>query len=92
MCCTLLFFENLFFQVQGLPIGNLTIAEKSLLSDALYSTSRNKIRALIELSEVIVKALLRSRNTLTSKDAIEICKKIQEVYISEIISIFRYIY
>ena len=88
MCCTLLFFENLFFQVQGLPIGNLTIAEKSLLSDALYSTSRNKIRALIELSEVIVKALLRSRNTLTSKDAIEICKKIQEVYISEIISIF----
>ena len=81
------FFLKIFFQVQGLPIGNLTIAEKSLLSDALYSTSRNKIRALIELSEVIVKALLRNRNTLTSKDAIEICKKIQEVYIPEIISI-----
>ena len=79
VCCALLFLK-IFFQVQGLPIGNLTIAEKSLLSDALYSTSRNKIRALIELSEVIVKALLRSRNTLTSKDAIEICKKIQEVY------------
>ena len=61
--------------MQGLPTGKLTIAEKSLLSDAL--NSRNKIRALIELPEVIIKAL--HRNALSSKDAIEICMKILEV-------------
>ena len=61
--------------MQGLPTGKLTIAEKSLLSDAL--NSRNKIRALIELPEVIIKAL--RRNALSSKDAIEICIKILEV-------------
>ena len=53
----------------------MTIAEKSLLSDAL--NSRNKIRALIELSEVVIKAILRG--ALNPKDAIEICKKILEV-------------
>ena len=71
----------LFFQVQGLPTGKLTIAEKSLLSDALKS--RNKIRALIELPEVIIKAL--HRNALSSKDAIEICMKILEVKIESLL-------
>ena len=71
MSCYTLFLT----QVQGLPTGNMTIAEKSLLSDAL--NSRNKIRALIELSEVVIKAILRG--ALNPKDAIEICKKILEV-------------
>ena len=71
MSCYVLFLT----QVQGLPTGNMTIAEKSLLSDAL--NSRNKIRALIELSEVVIKAILRG--ALNPKEAIEICKKILEV-------------
>ena len=69
--------------MQGLPTGKLTIAEKSLLSDAL--NSRNKIKALIELPEVIIKAL--HRNALSSKDAIEICMKILEVKMESLLYI-----
>ena len=43
------------------------------------------IRALIELPEVIIKAL--HRNALSSKDAIEICMKILEVKMESLLYI-----